>query len=219
MHDPIRLAVLLSANGTTLQNLIDRIADGRLKAQIGLVLSDHADAYGLERARLAGIPAVAIEREDCSSRAEFGERMFARIRQADVDLVCLAGFLRLLPIPDDFQSRVLNIHPSLIPAFCGKGFYGMRVHEAVIASGVKITGCTVHFADNQYDHGPIILQRALAVREQDTPETLAHRIYFEEIEAFPDAIRLFAEGRLRVEGRRVHVSEPRFLMVETAQRP
>jgi phosphoribosylglycinamide formyltransferase-1 len=217
VHHPIRLAVLLSANGTTLQNLIDRIADGRLKAQIGLVISDHFDAYGLERAKRAGIPTAVVERPDCASREEFGERIFGLIRQADVDLVCLAGFLRLLPIVEDFRHRVMNIHPSLIPAFCGKGFYGMRVHEAVVDAGVKVTGCTVHFADNQYDHGPIILQRAIPVEEGDTPDTLAARLYYEECEALPEAIRFFAEGRLRVEGRRVHVAAPSYLMIDTVK--
>jgi formyltetrahydrofolate-dependent phosphoribosylglycinamide formyltransferase len=214
MHDPIRLAVLLSSNGTTLQNLIDRVADGRLKAKIALVISDHSDAYGLERARLAGIPTAVVERPDCSSREEFGERIFDLIRKGDVDLVCLAGFLRLLPIPNDFRHRVMNIHPSLIPAFCGKGFYGMRVHEAVVASGVRFTGCTVHFADDQYDHGPIILQRVIPVHDDDTAERLAYRLHFEEREAYPEAIRLFAEGRLRVEGRRVHVAAPSYLMID-----
>jgi formyltetrahydrofolate-dependent phosphoribosylglycinamide formyltransferase len=217
MHHPIRLAVLLSSNGTTLQNLIDRIADGRLAAQIALVVSDHFEAYGLERARKAGIPTAVVEREECASREDFSRRIFDRIRVADVDLVCLAGFLRLLPIPDDFQHRVMNIHPSLIPAFCGKGFYGMKVHEAVVAAGVKVTGCTVHFADNQYDHGPIILQRAIPIHEQDTPETLAHRLYYEECEAYPEAIRLFAQGRLRVEGRRVHVVGPGCLMIDSVK--
>src|SRR5262249_13987339 len=119
--------------------------------------------------------------------------------------------------PEDFRHRVLNIHPSLIPAFCGKGFYGMRVHEAVVAAGVKVSGCTVHFADNQYDHGTIILPRAIPVEEGDTAETLAHRLYFEECEAYPEAVRLFAEGRLRVEGRRVHVAAPSYLMIDTVK--
>ncbi len=208
MHDPIRLAVLLSGGGTTLQNLLDRIADGRLRADVALVVSSNAGASGLARARNAGIPAEVVERKSSASREEFSERIFAHCRRARIDLVCLGGFLHLLPIPGDFAGRVLNIHPALIPAFCGKGFYGHHVHEAVLAYGVKVSGCTVHFADNQYDHGPIILQRAVPVLDDDTPETLAARVFAQEREAYPEAIRLFAEGRLRLEGRRVRIEHP-----------
>jgi formyltetrahydrofolate-dependent phosphoribosylglycinamide formyltransferase len=200
-----RLAVLLSSSGTTLQNLIDRIGDGRLDAQIVLVISSNEGVYGLERAAGAGIPTVVVERRDCGSREEFSRRIFEQCRAVQADLVCLAGFLQLITIPDDFRNRVMNIHPSLIPAFCGKGFYGHRVHEAVLEKGVKITGCTVHFADNLYDHGPIIVQRAVPVRDDDDVETLAARVFEQECEAYPEAIRLFAEGRLRVDGQRISV--------------
>jgi formyltetrahydrofolate-dependent phosphoribosylglycinamide formyltransferase len=203
MHQPIRLAVLLSGGGTTLQNLLDRIAGGRLSACVALVLSNHADAYGLFRASHAGIATAVVERKRYPSRQEFSQRLFEHCRQAEVDLVCLAGFLQLIDIPDDFRLRVLNIHPSLIPAFCGKGYYGQRVHESVLEYGAKITGCTVHFADNEYDHGPIILQRTVEVRDEDTPDTLAARVFAEECEAYPEAIRLVAEGGLRIEGRLV----------------
>jgi folate-dependent phosphoribosylglycinamide formyltransferase PurN len=118
----------------------------------------------------------------------------------------MAGFLQLITIPEDFQHRVMNIHPALIPAFSGKGFYGHHVHEAALAMGVKVSGCTVHFADNQYDHGPIILQRVVPVLDDDTPDTLAARVFEQESEAYPEAIRLFADGRLTVEGRRVRVT-------------
>jgi len=200
-----RLAVLLSGNGTTLQNLLDRIADGRLQAEVVLVASNRHDAFGLERAHRAGIPAAVVERSECASRDEFGRRIFDLCRQARADLVCLAGFLQLLPIPDDFAGRVMNIHPALIPGFCGKGFYGQRVHEAALEMGVKVSGCTVHFADNVYDHGPIILQRVVPVVDDDTPDTLAARVFEQECEAYPEAIRLFAAGRLRIEGRRVRI--------------
>jgi phosphoribosylglycinamide formyltransferase-1 len=206
MAEPIRLAVLLSAGGTTLQNLLDRSADRRLSVRIVLVISNNADAYGLTRAENAGIPTAIVDRKECSSREEFSRRIFERIRQAQADLVCLAGFLQLLTIPDDFANRVMNIHPALIPSFCGKGFYGHHVHEAALSYGVKVSGCTVHFADNVYDHGPIILQRTVPVLDNDTPETLAARVFEQECEAYPDAIRLFADGRLRIEGRRVYVS-------------
>jgi phosphoribosylglycinamide formyltransferase-1 len=203
----VRLAVLISAGGTTLQNFIDRIADGRLRARIVQVVSSHADAFGIERALRAGLPATVVTRKESGSRDEFSRRVFDLCRQAGADLVCMAGFLQLLTIPDDFRNRVMNVHPSLIPAFCGKGYYGHYVHEAVLASGAKVSGCTIHFADNEYDHGPIILQRPVPVLDADTPETLAARVFAQECEAYPEAIRLFGEGRLRVVGRRV-VVEP-----------
>lgn len=203
--EPIRLAVLLSGSGTTLQNLLDRIADGRLAAAIAVVVSNHADVRGLWRAEQAGIPTAVVRRVDHASVEEFSERIFEHVRKHRAGLVCLAGFLQLVRVPEDFLGRVMNIHPALIPAFCGKGFYGHHVHEAVLASGVKITGCTVHFADNEYDRGPVILQRAVPVMDNDTPETLAARVFEQECEAYPEAIRLFAEDRLKIEGRRVRV--------------
>jgi formyltetrahydrofolate-dependent phosphoribosylglycinamide formyltransferase len=207
MTSPLRLAVLLSGSGTTLQNLIDRIADGRLRAQVALVISSKADAFGLERARKGGLPTLLITRKECGDAQEFSRRIFEPIRRAGAQLVCMAGFLQFLPIPDDFLGRVMNIHPSLIPAFCGKSFYGHHVHEAVLEYGAKVSGCTVHFTDNQYDHGPIILQRTVPVRDDDTPDSLAARIFEQECEAYPQAIRWFAEGKLTIEGRRVRVRQ------------
>lgn len=200
-----RLAVLVSAGGTTLQNLIDRMGTGQLAAEIGVVISSHRDVYSLERARRHGLPAHIVTRKEAGSSGEFSRRIFEICRADGVDLVVMAGFLQLLPIPRDFTHRVMNIHPSLIPAFCGKGFYGHHVHAAVLAAGVKVTGCTVHFADNEYDHGPIILQTPVAVLDDDTVETLNHRVYAAECETYPQAIRLFGEGRLVVEGRRVRI--------------
>ena len=204
MND-LRVAVLLSGNGRTLQNLLDRHAAGSLPAQVVLVVSNRSDAYGLERARLANVRTLVVPRKECDSAEEFCRRIFDACRGERVNLVCLAGFLQFLPIPDDFHNRVLNIHPALIPAFCGKGFYGERVHEAVLAYGAKVTGCTVHFADNEYDHGPIVLQRPVPVLDDDTVEILAERVFAQECEAYPEAIRLFAEGRLLIEGRRVRI--------------
>jgi phosphoribosylglycinamide formyltransferase-1 len=209
MHDPIRLAVLLSGGGTTLQNLLDRIAAGTLRAEIAVVISNKADAFGLTRARQAGVSAFVVERKSCASREDFSARIFAHCREADVDLVCLAGFLHLLHIPEDFRHRVLNMHPALIPAFCGKGYYGMVIHRAVIERGVKVSGCTVHFADNEYDHGPIVTQHVVPVLDDDTPESLAQRVFVAEFEAYPEAIRWFAEGRLCIEGRRVKILSPK----------
>jgi formyltetrahydrofolate-dependent phosphoribosylglycinamide formyltransferase len=205
----LRLAVLVSGGGTTLQNLLDRSADGRLPARVVLVVSSDPQAGALKRACRAGVASAVVERRQAGSRDEFSRRIFELCREAAADLVCLGGFLQLLSIPDDFLHRVLNIHPALIPAFCGKGYYGRHVHEAVIAYGCKVSGCTVHFADNQYDHGPILLQRPVPVLDDDAPETLAARVFAEECEAYPQAIQLIADRRIRVEGRRVRIIEPR----------
>jgi len=207
MANPIRVAVLLSGSGTTLQNLLDRMADGRLsEARVEAVISNKPEVLGLTRARRAGIPLVAVVlRRDYATVEEFSAGIFAHCRRAAADLVCMAGFLQRVVIAPDFRNRVLNIHPSLIPAFCGQGFHGLHVHEAVLEAGVKLSGCTVHFADDEYDHGPIVLQRAVPVRDDDTPQTLAARIFEQECEAYPEAIRLFAQGRLHVQGRRVRI--------------
>lgn len=198
-------AVLISGGGTTLRNLIEKIRAGRLAADIKLVVSSNAEAGGLRFAREADIPAQVVQRRDYPSRAAFSQAIFDLCRQAGVDVVVMAGFLKQLSIPEDFTLRVLNIHPALIPAFCGKGFYGQRVHEAVLDYGAKITGCTVHFADNEYDHGPVILQKAVPVLDDDTPQTLAARVFAAECEAYPEALNLMAQRRLRVEGRRVRI--------------
>jgi phosphoribosylglycinamide formyltransferase-1 len=207
MPEPIRLGILLSGGGTSLQNIIDRITDGRLVAQIACVVSSRADAVGVERALRASLPTFVVERKACASRAEFSARILDHCRAAGVELVCMAGFLQLLEIPNDFLGRVMNIHPALLPAFGGKGYHGLKVHEAAIEAGVKVSGCTVHFADNEYDHGPVILQRVVPVEDDDTPEALQARVFAAECEAYPEAVRLFAEGRLKVEGRRVRVGK------------
>ena len=203
--NPLRLAVLVSGSGTTLQNFLDRIANGSLVARVVVVISNKPDAFALERARKAGIATAVVDRKASGSVEEFSRRIFDACRQVSAELVCMAGFLQLIHVPDDFEGKVMNIHPALIPAFCGKGFYGERVHQGVIESGVKISGCTVHFADNHYDQGPIILQRAVPVLDDDTPETLAHRVFEEECETYPEAIRLFQQGKLKIEGRRVRI--------------
>jgi len=208
MTQPRSLAVLLGVGGTTLQSLLARGAAGQLPASGVLVVSSRADALSLQRAEKANIVNVVVSKREFPSVDSFSDQIFARCRQANADLVCLAGFLHLIQVPDDFVGRVMNIHPSLIPAFCGKGFYGRRVHEAALEYGVKVSGCTVHFADNVYDHGSIILQRTVPVLDDDTPDDLAKRVFEQECEAYPEAIRLFAAGRLRMEGRRVRIVEP-----------
>lgn len=200
---PLSIAVLISGGGTTLKNLLDQFAAGRLDVQIKLVVSSNAQARGLQFAAAAKIPSCVFERKQFSSADEFGDAIFGACRAAQVGLVVMGGFLKHVPIPPDFDNRVVNIHPALIPAFCGQGMYGHRVHEAVLNYGVKLTGCTVHFVDNQYDHGPIILQRSVPVLDDDSPETLAARVFQAECEAYPEAIRLIAAGKIRVDGRRV----------------
>jgi formyltetrahydrofolate-dependent phosphoribosylglycinamide formyltransferase len=205
MAKPINLAVLLSGSGRTLQNFMDRIAAGTLDARIQVVISSRAEAYGLERARKNGIPTAIISSRKHTGFKTTGPALEAELDKWPVDLITLAGFMCLVVIPEKFIGRAMNIHPALIPAFCGKAMYGHFVHEAVIESGCKITGCTVHFADNEYDHGPIILQKPVPVLDDDTPDTLADRVFQQECEAYPEAVQLFAEQRLRVEGRRVRI--------------
>jgi phosphoribosylglycinamide formyltransferase-1 len=204
-RSPIQLAVLVSGSGTTLQNLIDQIAAGTLDARIAIAIGSRADLAGLERARRAGLRAEAVDRRTYPNCGEFSRRVFELCSQVRAELVCLAGWLCLLEVPAQFVGRTINIHPALLPSFGGKGMFGPKVHEAVLAHGCKVSGCTVHFVDSTYDTGPIILQRACAVLEDDTLESLAHRVFEEEKLAYPLAIRLFQEGRLRIEGRRVRV--------------
>ena len=203
MDRPINLAVLISGGGTTLQNLIDKIAAGDLKARVQVVISSTSKAFGLERARKHNIPTAVVRRKDFADDEAFSAAITAALDRYPVDLVILGGFLKFWKMPPKYKGRVMNIHPALIPAFCGQDFYGHHVHEAVLASGVKVSGCTVHFADNAYDHGPIIIQRTAPVLDDDTPDTLAKRVFEQECIAYPEAIRLFAEGRLSVVARRV----------------
>ena len=202
---PFRIAVLISGGGTTLRNLLEKIRAGRLDVEIALVVSSSAAAGGLRYAIDAGVPTAIIDPKTTAGEDDFSRGVFDRCRQAGVDLVVMGGFLKRVVIPDDFANRVTNIHPALVPAFCGRGFYGHRVHEAVLEYGAKLSGCTVHFADNEYDHGPIILQRAVPVLDDDTPDALAARVFAAECEAYPEALRLIAAGRVRVEGRRVRI--------------
>jgi formyltetrahydrofolate-dependent phosphoribosylglycinamide formyltransferase len=204
---PLNLAALVSGSGTTLQNFIDQIAAGKLDARVKLVIGSKPDLVGLDRARSAGVPAHIVDRRNFPDVPSFSQRVFELMESADVDLICLAGWLCLLDIPKKWQGRMMNIHPALLPSFGGKGMYGRRVHEAVINHGCKVSGCTVHFVDGTYDTGPIIVQRTCPVLDDDTPEELAHRVFEEEKIAYPEAIRLFAEGRLTIEGRRVRVRE------------
>jgi len=193
----INLAVLLSGSGRTLQNFIDLINKGQLPAIIQVVISSKKDAYGLERAKKHNIPNYLVERKQYPSTTEFSQAVNNILKKYPIDLITMAGFLNLYLIPPEYQGKVMNIHPALLPDFGGKGFYTDKVHKAVLDAGVKFSGCTVHFADNSYDTGPIILQKKVPILENDTPETLANRVFQAELEAYPEAIRLFAEGKLK----------------------
>ncbi len=201
----VKIAVLLSGQGTTLQNLIDKIEEGKLDARIDVVIASRPDAYGLIRARNHGIAATCIYHKDYPDNKSFNDAIYREIAKYKIDLIVLAGFMHLLRIKKKFQNRVINIHPALLPSFGGKGMYGLHVHKAVLDYGCKVTGCTVHFVDEKYDTGPIILQAPVEIKEDDLPQTLASRVQAKERELLPQAIQLFAEGRIKVEGRKVKI--------------
>ena len=205
----LKLGILVSGGGTNLQAIIDKIHNGYLAGcGIVTVVSSRAGAYALERAQNDGIPAVCISRKSFATMQDYNQALIEHFRQYNVELVVLAGFLSMLgeAFIEAYKNRIINIHPSLIPAFCGKGYYGIVPHQKALEYGVKITGATVHFVDLEYDSGPIILQKAVTVLEDDTPETLQLRVMQEaEWELLPRAIKLFKEGRLVLEGRRVRI--------------
>jgi formyltetrahydrofolate-dependent phosphoribosylglycinamide formyltransferase len=203
-----RLAVLVSGGGRTLENLFERIEAGRLPVEIPLVLGSRAGAFGLERARRRGVATALVERAAFDDDRSFSEALARALLPASPDLVALAGFVHLFLFPPSLRGKVMNVHPALLPSFGGKGFFGERVHRAVLESGAKVSGCTVHYATHAYDAGPIILQRTVPVLDDDSPSSLAARVFEAEREAYPEAIRLHIEGRLRVEGNRVRVLPP-----------
>src|SRR5690606_26210903 len=188
-----------------LENLCERIDAGEVPARVVLVLSSKADAGGLRRAERRGIPAVAVPRKAFPDVHAFNDALHAELAKHEVDLVALLGFLSIFELRGRWEGRCINVHPALIPAFCGRGMYGRRVHEAVLAAGVKVTGATVHFADDRYDTGPILLQEAVPVLEDDTPDTLAARVQAAERRLVPEAIRLIAEGRVTIEDGRTRI--------------
>lgn len=213
MSEELRLGVLLSGEGTGLENLLARIAAGEVPARVAVVIASQARAGGLRRAARHGVPAVAVPRRRKTAEAgglanadldEFNDRIHAELQKHRVEFVALLGFLSPFQ-PRGYLGRAINVHPALIPAFCGPGMFGKRVHDAVLARGVKLTGATVHFVDEEYDHGPIILQRAVAVKAGDNSETLAARVQAVERELVPEAIRLYAAGRLEIQGAQVRI--------------
>lgn len=199
----VRIAVLVSGGGTNLQTLIDSVQKGDINGEITIVISDRENAYALERARKHGIKAIYIDRKLCA------ESLMQELQEMNVELVVLAGFLSILDreLVKAYEGRIINIHPSLIPAFCGKGFYGKKVHKAAVEYGVKVSGATVHFVDEGTDSGPIILQEPVSVYTEDTAETLDARVLEVEHRLLPAAVRLFCDGSLRIEGRKVIIAK------------
>ncbi|MBE5970344.1 MAG: phosphoribosylglycinamide formyltransferase [Lachnospiraceae bacterium] len=198
----LNVAVLVSGGGTNLQAIIDAIKAGSItNAQIKVVISNNKDAYALERAKAAGIKELCISPKDFEDRAKFNEALIDAIDKENIDLIVLAGFLVVIPeaMVKKYKNRIINIHPSLIPSFCGKGYYGLKVHEAALARGVKVTGATVHFVDEGTDTGPIIYQKAVEIKEGDTPEVLQRRVMEEaEWKLLPQAIDALANGRVKL---------------------
>jgi phosphoribosylglycinamide formyltransferase 1 len=220
---PLKLAVLISGSGRTLKNFIDLAGEGELPIEICIVISSTPKASGLQHAVSANIPTRIVSRNDFpagpSGDKPFGDAIFDQCREAAVDYVAMAGFLKLAPVPPDFAGRVLNIHPALIPAFCGPGMYGHHVHEAALDAGVRVTGCTVHFVDNQYDHGPIIWQQPVPVFEDDTADTLAKRVFEAEKEAYPHVLKVLAADRVHLEDGRVKIRKAKREKNHTGSNP
>jgi phosphoribosylglycinamide formyltransferase 1 len=210
MAQTLRLGILLSGGGRTLENILGEIKAGRLSAEVAGVIASRPDIRGIEIGQAAGAPTHLVRPRDFQNVEAYSAAMCHLLDEARADLVCLAGFLSYWIIPGRYLGRVMNIHPALLPAFGGKGMYGHHVHEAVLARGCKVSGCTVHFVNNTYDEGPIILQRPVPVYAEDTPDDLAARVFVEECIAYPEAIRLFAEGRLKVDGAKVAIDEPKY---------
>ena len=207
----MKAAVLVSGGGTNLQAIIDSIREGTITdVQISLVLSNNKNAYALERAKAAGIPARAISPKDYETRQQFNDALLSAVQESGAQLVVLAGFLCVIPpeMVEAYPNRIINIHPSLIPSFCGTGYYGLKVHEAALERGVRVSGATVHFVDAGTDTGPIILQQAVEVRSTDTPKELQLRIMEQaEWKILPRAIQLIAHDRVKVDGRTVTIVE------------
>ena len=204
-NKPIRLGALISGGGTTLMNILEYINKGRLNAEVALVISSRSTAAGVEKATAAGLDVKIIRKKDCGDIDNLSKRIEEELTAANVDLVIQAGWLLLWKIPARYKNRVMNIHPALLPSFGGKGMFGLAIHEQVLKQGCKISGCTVHFCTNKYDKGPIIVQRTCQVKEDDTPSELAARVFLEECIAYPQAIKLFAEGKILVQNDKVKV--------------
>jgi formyltetrahydrofolate-dependent phosphoribosylglycinamide formyltransferase len=202
----VRLGVLISGGGTTLVNINKSIKEGKLNAEIPIVISSRSTVKGVKRAKDAGLHVEVIRKKDYADIEQFSKKIEETLVEAKVDLVIQGGWLCLWEIADRYKSKVMNIHPALLPSFGGKGMWGHHVHEAVLNAGCKVSGCTVHFCNNEYDSGPIIIQRTCPVKEDDTPDTLAARVFEQECIAYPQAINLFAQGRIIVEEGRAKIT-------------
>lgn len=205
----MNIAVFASGRGSNLMAILNAIKEGKLNAKISLVISNNSNAGALEIAKANGIDALHISRKQFSSDEEYVQKILNELKSRNVELIVLAGYMKKIPseIIKEYPNKILNIHPALLPSFGGKGMYGLNVHKAVIESGVKITGVTVHIVDEEYDHGPIVMQRAVEVRDDDTPETLAERVLKVEHEIYPQAIKLFVEGKIKISGRKVIIQD------------
>ena len=201
----VRLGVLISGGGTTLMNILEYIKAGRLNAEVALVISSRSTVSGVEKAKKAGLAVKVVRKKDHKTIDEFSRRIEEELNAAKVDLVVQGGWLCLWKIPERYENRVMNIHPALLPSFGGQGMWGHHVHEAVLAAGCKVSGCTVHFCTNEYDKGSIIVQRACEVKDDDTPDTLAKRVFEQECIAYPQAIKLFADDKIIVQDNKVNV--------------
>jgi formyltetrahydrofolate-dependent phosphoribosylglycinamide formyltransferase len=215
---PLRIAALISGGGRTLLNLADRIEDGSLRARIVLVIASRAEAPGVQRARQRGLNVRIASTKELGGETARDDVIERWLRETNPDLVCLCGYLSRLRVPAGFEGRVMNIHPALLPAFGGRGMHGLAVHRAVLAAGCRESGCTVHVVNEEYDQGPIILQRTVPVLPNDDPETLAARVFAQECIAYPEAIRLLAEGRLHIRGGSVQIDTPALASTETRGR-
>ncbi|MFC1676948.1 phosphoribosylglycinamide formyltransferase [Planctomycetota bacterium] len=204
---PVRLGVLLSGGGRTLLNILEYINDGRLNAEVAVVISSRSTVAGVERSKKAGLDVKIVRKKDYSDVDDFSGEIEEQLVAAKVDLVIQAGWLCLWKIPENYIDRVMNIHPALLPSFGGQGMWGHHVHESVIKFGCKVSGCTVHFCTNEYDEGPIIVQRCCEVKDGDTSDALADRVFEQECIAYPDAIRLFEQGKIKVCDGRVRISQ------------
>ncbi len=205
----VKIGVLISGSGTNLQSIIDNINNKNINGEIAVVISNKKDAFGLERAKKNNIDAIYVNQKNYENFEEFNDAIIAELKSHGAELVVLAGYLKILSSKfiEEYRNRIINIHPSIIPSFCGKGFYGIKVHEAVIDYGVKISGATVHFVDEGADTGPIIIQEAVEIKNEETADSLQQKILLIEHKILPLAVKYYCQGRIQISGRKVKIKE------------